>query len=160
MYDLPKPIKVTATRTPPKFQYLVSQTTGIHPYFTQFYSRRLRGSWMNFNWHELNHDEFLSWMTITLVTQARKDDMLDKLNILTKKWTDVNLTIQINGLEVSAESFVEGIKSNMSYWAEQKAEAKAHEVLEGVRDKMNEVEDLLDDVASELRRRVDTMLKS
>lgn len=115
---------------------------------------------MNFNWHELDHDEFLSWMTITLVTQARKDDIFEKLNILTKKWTDVNLTIQINGVEVSAENFIEGIKSNMSYWAEQKAEVKAHEILESVRDKINEVEELLDDVAQELRRRVDTMLKN
>lgn len=115
---------------------------------------------MRLNYFENDRESFESWMIITLVTQARKDGQFNQLNTLTKKWTEVDLTVQINGVEVSPENFLEGVKSNMHFWAEQKAETKAHEVLDSVREKVDEIDDLLTEVADELKRKIDIMLKS
>lgn len=115
---------------------------------------------MRFNYHEQDRDSFLSWTVIHLITEVMKDDdQFEKLNKLTKKWTEIDLTIQINGVEVSPKHFLEGIKSNMDFWAEQKAEAKAHEILDNVREKVDTVEELLEDIAEELKRKINTMLK-
>jgi len=140
MRDLPKPVKVTVTSTPPKFQYLESQATGIHPYFTQFYPRKPRGCQMIFNYHE-RADEFIGWALVSLIASDKTN--FEELSEKTNKWENVDLKVTINGIEVDTEHFMESVEGNMKWWAQKKAESMMEDIMDGVREEVDKVEDVL-----------------
>lgn len=72
-----------------------------------------------FAWNSQSND-FKHWMLPNLTT-GMPMEKLDELAEATDKWQHVMLTIQINGVPVSAEAFIEGVKRNMEWWAEKEA---------------------------------------
>ena len=70
---------------------------------------------MTFNWQERNrrhgmNGDFLSWLVITSVNKHvdKQDATYVEMSAATKQWTEVTITMQINGVEVdNAESFLE-----------------------------------------------------
>lgn len=116
---------------------------------------------MNFNWHELDRDDFLSWMVVHLVAQEswdKSDGKFEQLRDITDGFSNVTMNIQINGVEVNVSHFVDSIQSVMKYQTERAAEDLAENMLDGVRGKMNAVEDVLEEVASDLREKVQAAL--
>lgn len=83
-----------------------------------------------FDWQKREED-FLKWMLINLISGIRDDsELFDKLTKETAKWTNVELTIQINGHDVPVGQFIEGIERNMHYFAEKAAKERLRDMPE------------------------------
>lgn len=108
-----------------------------------------------FDWVEesKNHDSFLSWMFINLLTpvdHVQQERIAEK----TDKYSKVELTIQINGEPVNADYFVESIERNMHYFAE----ARAKEMI-GELSKLDALHDLTNTLTGAVRSAVDEATK-
>lgn len=108
---------------------------------------------MKFNWHELDSDGFLSWMVVHLLAIGKAKDMFEEFSDLTDKFNAVEMTIHINGIEVDVQHFVECIQEVMKLETQKAAGEIANGLIDGVREKMNEIEDNLEHVASDLREK-------
>lgn len=81
-----------------------------------------------FDWHK-EPENFLNWMLVNLVTGIREDtDLFKKISEESKGFTNVTLTMQINGYDVPVDSFIKGIENNMEY----KAQKAAEEMVKGI----------------------------
>lgn len=101
---------------------------------------------MKFNWHELDHDSFLSWMVINLITDQQAEyDGYEALRKATNDFTQVDLVITINGIPMGVEHFVEAIRKNMTRFAEQAAREQLSDMaeLKRLRDSVVALEDAL-----------------
>lgn len=101
---------------------------------------------MKFNWHELDHDSFLSWMVINLITDQQTEyDGYEVLRKATNDFTQVDMTIAINGISMGVEHFVEAIRKNMTHFAEQAAREQLSDMaeLKRLRDSVVALEDAL-----------------
>ncbi len=107
-----------------------------------------------FNWHELDNDGFLSWMVVHLLATGKASEMFEEFSDLTEKFHKVEMKIHINGIEVDVEHFVESVQVVMKLETQKAAEELAEGLLEGPREKMNQIEDLLEEVGHDLRERV------
>lgn len=70
-----------------------------------------------FNWHdEVTHrPSFKEWLIPTLLGSTGNDrEKLDALAEATQAWTDVNVTVQINGIDVDPEDFFDSVERNLS----------------------------------------------
>jgi len=90
-----------------------------------------------FDW-QAAPEGFLKWLLPVLVANRRGEDQFDELSKITDKFTDVRLTIQVNGLEVDAENFLNGVEHNMEYYAKVEARRLLDEV-----GRFDDLEDLL-----------------
>lgn len=142
MHDLPKSVKVEITRAQPKTQYLESQATGVYPWFAPYYKRQIRGRGlpMPFNYHDRS-DEFIGWALISLIAGDKTN--FEELSEKTNKWNEVDLKVTINGIEVDTEHFMESMEGNMKWWAEKKAQNMMEDIMDGVREEVDKVEDVL-----------------
>lgn len=78
-----------------------------------------------FNWHDLkgHHDDyeaFLKWALTKLIVNQRDVDanrhnteLLEQLRTATNEFTEVTLTVQVNGVEVDPEHMMRAIEHNM-----------------------------------------------
>lgn len=64
---------------------------------------------------------FEGWLIPTLLTGTDWDATKDALHEATKGWTDVLVTVQINGVEVNAQGFFSSIDRNLTYLIEREA---------------------------------------
>ena len=75
-----------------------------------------------FDWQGLSEGDFVKWMFVNLLTtpgnHSESKDLIDQLTEPTKKFTDVTLTMQVNGIEVNAENFIRSVEKGMNYRAE------------------------------------------
>lgn len=76
-----------------------------------------------YNWHEeqFGGSDFKAWLIPTLLVGKRGTDAWDELSAATDKFTDVNVTVQINGIEIDPTDFFEGVESNMHWRSERRA---------------------------------------
>lgn len=75
-----------------------------------------------FDWQAEGENTFLKWMIPLLLGDVLKDDRKhEEMVEATAKWTDITLTIQINGVEMPVREFLIGIEHNMNYYAEKEA---------------------------------------
>jgi len=76
---------------------------------------------MQFNWHELDTESFLSWMVVHLIAGRENKTTFEALSAATKGFTEVDMHIVINGVELDPKHFADSIQNNMRYMAEQAA---------------------------------------
>lgn len=74
-----------------------------------------------FDW-QAQPEGFLKWLLPTLISSRHHDGLIDQLSAATEKFTDVRLTVQINGVDVDPAAFLTGVEMNMVHYA--KAEAR------------------------------------
>lgn len=79
-----------------------------------------------FDWQK-EPEGFLNWMMPTLVT-ALPEGMFERLSEITRGWTEVSLTIQVNGVDVPVKSFLSGIERNMTYFAQKAARDRLDDI--------------------------------
>ena len=65
-------------------------------------------------------NSFQNWM-LTVLIAGLPESEFQELAKATKKWQEVTLTIQVNGIPVPTKSFIEGVERNMRWWAEKEA---------------------------------------
>lgn len=103
-------------------------------------------------------NSFLAWALVTILGQAREagrdaeegfyEELKDRSNI----FTEVELSIKLNGLDVDATAFMARIEKAM----ELDVECKVAEKLEGIRE-ITEVEDELAALSDVLKQRVNQL---
>lgn len=86
-----------------------------------------------FDWHELDDhdpektDHFLKWLVPTVLADSV---VAEEIAEASDRYTRVELTMQLNGIEVDARAFVEGCYRNMRRFAQDAAVAKLVEVVD------------------------------
>lgn len=75
-----------------------------------------------YDWQADKEDSFLKWMVVNLLS-GLPTPKVDELGEATDKFQRINLTIQINGVDVPVDHFVSSIESNMQCLARREAEA-------------------------------------
>lgn len=115
---------------------------------------------MTFSWRELPEGNFLRWMVVHLISGDRinGNNDFETLSKITKDFTEVNLTIQINGVEVPVDSFVEAIELNMNHIAKREAAEIVENNLDGMRDKMYDIENALSEAHQKVLISVENVL--
>lgn len=85
-----------------------------------------------FNWHDLDqsepYEEFVHWVLVNLsvdqkdVDAGRHDgELLEQLRVATDGFTNVVLTVQVNGVEVDVEHWFRSLEHNMKVYAQRAA---------------------------------------
>lgn len=107
-----------------------------------------------FDWHSEHSGGFLNWLVLALISKPEYDKgRLDELSEATKNFTDVRITVQINGIEVDPRGFVEGVERHMNY-------AVAQEVDELLKVASNEIFDPLSELRDDILRTVRKMFEA
>lgn len=90
-----------------------------------------------FDW-QAAPEGFLKWMLTCLV----RDHDIEGLGEATDKFTKCELTIQVNGVPVNAENFIEGVERNMDYYTEREAKKLVASLprLDKIRDDLEDAE--------------------
>jgi hypothetical protein len=73
-----------------------------------------------FDWHAEGRDSFVGWALVHILPPMTNEQM-GKLSEETDKFTNVTLTIQVNGIEMDAKPFLDGIDRNMEHFAKVEA---------------------------------------
>lgn len=82
-----------------------------------------------FDWQKRNED-FVKWMFVHLVADQRSGDpKFEKLSEATNHFTEVKLTIQVNGIEVNAQNFIESVQNAYTQHAENAARQLVEETI-------------------------------
>lgn len=97
-----------------------------------------------FNYHDRS-DEFIGWALVSLLAGT---DKFDELSEKTDKWDNVDLKVIINGVEIDTEHFMESIEGQMKWWAEKKAARMMEDVMDGVREEVDKVEEVLKEAST------------
>lgn len=115
---------------------------------------------MTFSWRELPEGDFLKWMVVHLISSDRVDGDNDfrHLSVITKEFTEINLTIKINGVDIPVDSFVEAIERNMNHIAKREAAEIVENNLDGMRDKMYDIENALSEAHQKVLSSVESVL--
>lgn len=123
-----------------------------------------------FSWHDLDQygddeERFLRWMVVNLVVgrDATSDgdagfarDLLDRVSAASDGFKNVELTVQLNGIEVNARYFVQQVQANMELHTRREAEnlldscARATELLELTRTIQRALRDRAHEVAAKV----------
>lgn len=80
-----------------------------------------------FDWAK-EPEGFLKWFLPTLLAGEPLDEHMDELTKRTKKFSDVQVRVLINGLEVDAGHFLDGVERNMEHHATKEARRMLDEV--------------------------------
>lgn len=92
-----------------------------------------------FNWHELDHEGFLSWMVASVIADVRADK-LGQLSDATDRFTQCKITMQLNGIEADAMGFIRGVERHMKLSLES---AAREYVKKHLSEKISEFDDVL-----------------
>lgn len=109
-----------------------------------------------FDYYE-NEDEFLGWSLISLIATTSREKH-EELAEATKSWSEIDIKVSINGINIPYEHFFKSIENNMKWWAEKKATSMVEDVMDGVREEVDKVEDVLKEASSFIRARLQEKL--
>lgn len=106
---------------------------------------------LRFNWREQDRDSFLSWLVV--VSLPHGDGVIDPYSLVTNKFTDCRLAMQLNGIELNVAQFVASIQRNMD-------NAVRDEALRIVAESTNydKIEAILDNARKSIRRQLNRQL--
>lgn len=106
-----------------------------------------------FDWHsERNEGGFLKWFLPTVMVglpQARFDELSEQ----TSGFTEIQVQVLINGVEVNAEHFLQGVERNMESHARDEARRMLDEV-----GGLNALEERIGEIRSHLIAQVEKAL--
>lgn len=108
-----------------------------------------------FNYHDRS-DEFIGWALVSLIAGDKTN--FEELSEKTNKWDEVDLKISINGIEVDTEHFMESMENNMKWWAEKKAARMMEDVMDGVREEVDKVEEVLKEASTFIKVKLENEL--
>lgn len=93
---------------------------------------------LQFDWQKRDED-FVKWMFVHLIADKRQEDpRFETLSSATKGFTDVQITMQVNGIEVNAQNFIESVENAYRQHAERTAKDLVRDM-----PRMQELEDVL-----------------
>jgi hypothetical protein len=104
-----------------------------------------------FDWTKEPRDSFLNWF----VPVAVGGSDIVALNLKDPDWTThIELTMQVNGVEVNAQRFMERVRENMHYYAQSYAADLVNEI-----GRLDEATQILEDVGNHVRGEVINRLR-
>lgn len=81
-----------------------------------------------FDWHARDED-FVKWLFVHLIANKTGTDQFDQLSAATDKFTNVKLTMQVNGIELDAQRFIESVEDAYRQHAENTAKRMVDEAI-------------------------------
>lgn len=109
---------------------------------------------MPFNYHD-RAGEFIGWALVSLLAET---DKFDELSEKTDEWDNVDLRVTINGVEIDTEHFMKSLEGQMKWWAEKKAARMMEDVMDGVREEVDKVEDVLKEASNFIKSNLEDKL--
>ena len=103
-----------------------------------------------FDWQARNED-FVKWMFVHLIADQRKVDNFDELSNATKGFTNVEITMQVNGVEVNAQNFIESVEEAYKQHAERAAKQMVDDAIPDLWDLREAVDDAQHALTRKLR---------
>lgn len=113
-----------------------------------------------FDWRR-EPEGFLRWLVVNLLTDPSDptygDDLVNRVLAASSDLTEVTLTIQLSGVEVSTEYFVDRVRANMDHLAHREAARLLRETadLAGLRQQVSDLEEAIIDKIIELTAETD-----
>jgi hypothetical protein len=107
--------------------------------------------------YEEHKNGFLGWAVIMLLGKAREDgydDIFDVISDRSNEFNDLELKIELNGIEMSADGFMERMREIMEHEAEKVAREKLSEVAEFI-----ELEDDIADLRALIKKQKEKLAK-
>jgi hypothetical protein len=105
-----------------------------------------------FDW-QAEPDGFLKWLLPVVIPVSQKADLIEQLSAATDKFTNVELTIQVNGIQVDAQAFLTAVERNMDH----SVSAEARRLLDEI-GKFEDLHELLRDAERAARRSIEQRL--
>lgn len=93
-----------------------------------------------FNWQDAP-EGIAKWLLVAVIPASQRPDIIPRLSEATNKFTEVDLTIQVNGIEVDAGALLDRIERTMNY----RAQVEAQRLLDGI-GRFDDLQNLLDRV--------------
>lgn len=103
-----------------------------------------------FDWAAQPHSSFLHWMLPHLLPDGQQPDIVERISEASKKLSEIELTVLVNGIEMNAERFMESVDRNMRFHASREARRMVDEF-----GGLPELEDTLRQVGRSVRRAVE-----
>lgn len=86
-----------------------------------------------FDWHAKPEGSFLKWAVITFVSgEDRSTDFFDRVSEATNKFSDVELRIQLSGVEIDSEKFMARLDEAMEWAVKRNAKRMLREQVPGL----------------------------
>jgi hypothetical protein len=73
-----------------------------------------------YNW-QTEPEGFLKWLLVSIVPRDSDVEVFEKLSDATDKFTNIELSISVNGIEMDAQRFLDGVQRNMNHNVELEA---------------------------------------
>ncbi len=103
-----------------------------------------------FDWQARGED-FVKWMFVHLIADQRDaDPQFERLSEATDKFTNVKLTMQVNGIEVNAKNFIESVE----FAYKQHAENTAKEIVAEAIPDLSELQDAVFEAQRALEKKL------
>lgn len=109
-----------------------------------------------FDWQNRKED-FVKWMFVHLIADKRQEDpKFEKLSVATNGFTDVNITMQVNGIEVDAKNFIESVE----YAYKSHAENTAKEIVAEAIPDLSDLQDAVFEAQRALEKKLRESMRS
>lgn len=76
---------------------------------------------MTYDWQKMGRTEFLHWILPVVLGDLLQREGVERLSQATTNFTEVTMTMQINGIEVDAEAFIDATQRHMRACVETEA---------------------------------------
>lgn len=102
-----------------------------------------------FNWHDESRGDFWSWIVVMMVSRDREtgDKQFEHISDITNKFTECEITMQLNGIDVDAKALLERLRDNMEHEATKEAQRIVRSLPH-----FNEIEEVLSDAQHAIQR--------
>jgi hypothetical protein len=105
-----------------------------------------------FNWHEGDRDDFMHWAMISMVSDRRRSQkVLMAAQEASNDFRDLRVTLDINGVKLSALPFFERLWREMQHQAQKRAVELVEEHITSIRNASERVTDVLDTAGRDIR---------
>lgn len=111
-----------------------------------------------FSWQGRDED-FVKWMFVHLIADMRDDDLespFEQLSEATDGFTNVKLTMQVNGIEVNAQNFIESVERALENYSQ----TEARRMLSDVMPNLNDLEDVVSTANKLIEEKLRDVLES
>lgn len=106
-----------------------------------------------YDWAKEPHTSFLGWFLPTVMVDVDSDQQAD-LAKRTRRWTDVQVQVLINGVEVDARNFLDSVERNIEHCARNAARDMLNNVI-----RLDDLEDRVTQIRVALIEQVEAALR-
>lgn len=101
-----------------------------------------------YDWQE-EGETFWKWLVPSLISREQFDEQYDALSEATDRFTNVEIGVTINGIEIDAKQFFEGLDERLDYEVRREAKDMLDES-----ERLNELNEVVYEFTQDVRRAI------